>query len=87
MRGLYSFRYGPLEPRPRSVTGYTRLETRTGFEDLWNPLATPLDQLRFQNLDRNRDDRLGRNEWPGTRDAFDRIDRNRDGVLAPGEWP
>jgi EF hand domain-containing protein len=87
MRGLYTIRYGSMAQAQRGGIGYTPLEYRTGFADLWSPLASPQDQLRFQNLDRNRDDRLSINEWTGSRDVFDRIDRNRDGILSPSEWP
>lgn len=86
MRGLYTPRYGYPRER-RGEVGYTPLEYRTDFENLWSPRASPQDQRRFEFLDRNRDERLSRNEWTGSSATFDRIDRNRDGVLSPGEWP
>jgi len=87
MRGLYTIHYGAMEQDRRSAIDYSPLERRTGFENLWSPTANHRDQLLFQNLDRDRDDRLSRNEWLGSRDLFDRLDRNRDGLLSPGEWP
>jgi len=56
-------------------------------ESLWSPWATPRDQVRFQFLDRNRDNRLSRAEWMGSITTFDRLDINRDGVITPNEWP
>jgi EF hand len=87
MRGLYTIQYGPMPQGRGGVVDYTPLERRTGFENQWSPTANHQDQLLFQNLDRNRDDRLSRNEWTATQDLFDRLDRNRDGLLSPGEWP
>jgi EF hand domain-containing protein len=87
MRGLYTPRYGYPRERYRGGVGYTPLEYRTDFENLWSPRASPQDQRRFEFLDRNRDERLSRNEWNGSSATFDRIDRNRDGILSPGEWP
>ncbi len=40
---------------------------------------------RFDALDVDRDGRLTRREWHGSRDAFDWLDRNRDGVLSRAE--
>jgi Ca2+-binding EF-hand superfamily protein len=37
--------------------------------------------LRFANLDVNKDNRVTRDEWYGTRANFDILDDNRDGVL------
>ena len=36
---------------------------------------------RFVDLDANRDNRVSRDEWHGTRTSFDLLDDNRDGVL------
>lgn len=36
---------------------------------------------RFVDLDVNRDNRVSRDEWHGTRASFDLLDDNRDGVL------
>lgn len=52
--------------------------------DVLNRL-TPYEQSRLMQLDRNRDSRLGRNEWPGSRDVFTRLDRNRDGFVTLNE--
>jgi Ca2+-binding EF-hand superfamily protein len=52
--------------------------------DVLNRL-TPYEQSRLQRLDRNRDSRLSRHEWPGSRDIFIRLDRNRDGFVTPNE--
>lgn len=52
--------------------------------DVLNRL-TPYEQSRLQRLDRNRDSRLSRHEWPGSRDIFFRLDRNRDGFVTPNE--
>lgn len=46
----------------------------------------PRDDRRFRDLDRNRDSRLSRTEWTGSRDFFDRLDRNDDGWLSLNEW-
>jgi hypothetical protein len=40
---------------------------------------------RFGDLDRNRDGRITRDEWNGSRDEFERLDRNGDWVLSPAE--
>lgn len=80
---------GP-ERQGRNVGGpSTRRETGIGVrnrENTWNPGASLQDQRRFQHLDRNRDNRLSRVEWTGSRAAFDRLDRNQDGALSPNEW-
>ena len=41
---------------------------------------------RFVYLDVNRDNRISRDEWHGTRASFDRLDDNRDGRLTPQEF-
>ena len=40
----------------------------------------------FSNLDYNRDNRVDRNEWHGTRGRFDGLDRDRDGFLTRAEF-
>jgi Ca2+-binding EF-hand superfamily protein len=45
----------------------------------WTPAA-------FQALDRNRDGRISRTEWPYSLETFRRVDRNRDNVLAQPEF-
>ena len=40
---------------------------------------------RFVDLDLNRDNRISRDEWHGTRANFDMLDDNRDGVLTRAE--
>lgn len=52
--------------------------------DVLNRL-TPYEQNRLLTLDRNRDARLSRYEWPGSRDIFNRLDRNRDGFVTLNE--
>ncbi|HJX26600.1 MAG TPA: hypothetical protein VJ885_01705 [Thermoanaerobaculia bacterium] len=52
--------------------------------DVLNRL-TPYEQHRLLTLDRNRDSRLSRHEWPGSRDIFNRLDRNRDGFVTLNE--
>lgn len=44
------------------------------------------DDRAFNNLDRNRDGRINRDEWSGNRLDFDRLDRNNDGWVTVGEW-
>ena len=56
-------------------------------ESLWSHWATPRDQVRFQVLDRNHDDRLSRGEWMGSITTFGRLDVNGDGFITPSEWP
>lgn len=40
---------------------------------------------RFEDMDRNRNGAIERNEWVGTRAAFDARDWNRDGILSGDE--
>lgn len=40
---------------------------------------------RFEYLDVNRNGRIERSEWHGSRDAFDWLDRNNDGILSRTE--
>ena len=40
---------------------------------------------RFSDLDRNRDGRITRDEWNGSRDEFEALDRNGDWVLTRAE--
>ena len=40
---------------------------------------------RFEELDRNRNGRIERREWNGTREAFEWLDRNNDGALSRSE--
>lgn len=53
---------------------------------------TEEDQMReelletFHRADRNKDGRLGRNEWWSDAATFTRVDRNRDGLLTPAEY-
>lgn len=77
-----------LDRMDRNADGYvTPLEYRSQAANIWNPRATVRDQQLFQNLDRNRDNRLSRPEWTGGGAVFDRLDLNRDGVISPNEWP
>lgn len=77
-----------LDRLDRNADGYvTPLEYRDGAVNIWTPRATIQDQWRFQNLDRDRDNRLSRPEWLDAGAAFDQADRNRDGVVTPNEWP
>ena len=75
--------FHPQGPQDRTGQGAGILSP----ESLWSPWATPRDQLRFQFLDRNHDNRLSRGEWTGLSATFDRLDVNRDGVITPNEWP
>lgn len=40
---------------------------------------------RFDELDRNNDERIGHDEWPGRRATFDQLDINHDGRLTREE--
>jgi Ca2+-binding EF-hand superfamily protein len=72
----------------RNRDGYvTRREYGVQAEDVWSSRATVRTQRLFRDLDRNRDNRLNRQEWTGDEGRFTRLDRNRDGVLSPNEWP
>lgn len=80
-----------LEWLDRNKDGYVsrpeyvdRVETG---QNAWSPHATVRQQHRFQDLDRNRDNRLSRSELTGAGARFDEFDRNRDGVISPSEWP
>lgn len=41
---------------------------------------------RFDRLDRDRDGRLGRNEWDGAADMFSRADLDHDGIVSRAEY-
>jgi hypothetical protein len=41
---------------------------------------------RFEDLDRDHDNRLSRSEFPGGREAFDRLNRNHDDWLSREEF-
>jgi Ca2+-binding EF-hand superfamily protein len=43
-------------------------------------------ERRFQQLDRNRDNRVTRAEWPYDYEQFSRVDRNRDNVVTRTEF-
>jgi Ca2+-binding EF-hand superfamily protein len=47
---------------------------------------TDWTQRGFERLDRNRDGRISRQEFPFERASFNRADHNRDGVLSRGEF-
>ena len=82
-------RYGVQRPDRNEAGTLTRREpgrAPRNPDDAWSSRATLQDQRRFQDLDRNRDNRLSRIEWNGSRASFNRLDRNRDGVLSPSEW-
>lgn len=81
-------RDGFLSPaeRQRAAAANAAANRARVQENTWNPRATYQDQRSFQNLDRDRDNRLDRRELRGT-GRFERLDRNRDGVVSPYEWP
>lgn len=60
---------------------------RRGIDDEGlDPTASANDRLsRFEALDTNNNNRIERNEWQGSRDAFGWLDRNSDNVLSRGE--
>jgi hypothetical protein len=45
----------------------------------------PLSRMRFEQLDRNKDGRVTRDEWNGSENAFRNRDWNGDGVLSGNE--
>jgi Ca2+-binding EF-hand superfamily protein len=69
-------------------------EVRTGvarprpeFDDYSDPYAfSDWSGDRFTQLDRNRDGRVSRTEWPYGVEEFFRADRNRDGSLSTTEF-
>jgi Ca2+-binding EF-hand superfamily protein len=83
------------EERRRGGTGLDGLDgNRDGYitrreyvENTFDARATYRDQRRFEALDRDRDNRLTRQEWTGAGGRFDQLDVNRDGVISPNEWP
>jgi len=88
-------RDGRLSRSERQRDGFDRLDrNKDGYitlpqyrEDTWSPHATVQDEIRFRNLDRDRNHRVNRTEWTGSVFTFNHLDRNRDGVLSPNEWP
>lgn len=76
-------RLNPAERRREAADYQARRRQR---QNTWSSRATLRDQRRFQDLDRNRDNRLTRVE-AGSGAGFERLDRNGDGVLTPNEWP
>jgi hypothetical protein len=60
---------------------------RPEFDDYTDSYAfSDWSQDRFQTLDRNRDGRVARSEWPYGTEEFFRADRNRDGSLSQAEF-
>jgi len=47
--------------------------------------TTAASEKRFTDLDRNRDGRITRDEWNGSRDEFEALDKNSDWVLTRTE--
>ena len=47
--------------------------------------TTEASDKRFADLDRNRDGRISRDEWNGSRDEFEALDKNSDWVLTRAE--
>jgi len=47
--------------------------------------AAEAAEKRFTDLDRNRDGRITRDEWNGSRDEFEALDKNSDWVLTRAE--
>ena len=88
-------RDGRLSRSERQHDGFDRLDrNKDGYitlpqyrEDTWSPHATVQDEIRFRNLDRDRNNRVNRTEWSGPAFTFNHLDRNQDGVLSPNEWP
>ena len=86
---------GRLSRSERQRDGFDRLDRNKDGDitlpqyrqDTWSPHATVQDEIRFRNLDRDRDSRVNRTEWTGSAFTFNHLDRNRDGVLSPNEWP
>jgi Ca2+-binding EF-hand superfamily protein len=50
------------------------------------PVLNDWSERRFVALDRNRDGRLTRAEWPYDYEAFTRVDRNRDNIVSRTEF-
>lgn len=76
---------GRLNPAERQREAADYQARRRQRQNTWSPRATLREQRRFQDLDRNRDNRLTRTEAGSG--AVTRLDRNGDGVLTPNEWP
>ena len=72
----------PAPPRPEVES---RVPARQDPESFWGPHATVQDQRFLRNLDRDRDNRLGRREWTGSAVQFHLLDIDGDGVLSPQE--
>lgn len=68
-------RTGAARPRPQ-------FDDYTGDAYAFNDWS----QDRFGGLDRNRDGRVSRTEWPYGVEEFFRADRNRDGTLSSAEF-
>ena len=71
-----------VRPGARRRDGDTAAATgstdRFAYDD-WTAAA-------FSTLDRNRDQRVSRDEWQADVETFRRVDRNSDGVLSRGEF-
>ena len=74
----------PQPPAPPRVDQGTTAP-RPDPENAWGTHVTVRDLRLLRDLDRDRDSRLNRREWPGSAVRFRRLDTNQDGVLSPRE--
>jgi Ca2+-binding EF-hand superfamily protein len=69
-------------PPPPPVDGFRRQES--GQRPEGGGFRTQMP--KFEDMDKNKDGKISKDEWQGPAQLFDRIDENHDGFIDKEEW-